>query len=200
MATGFWNPFGSCRDIFGRLWVVDNDPDASPPCRLIHVVEGGDYGYQFRYGRSGRHVFQAWNGELPGTLPYAAGTGESPCEVVAYESDGLPKEYRGSLLVPAWADHRVERYVVKPNGASFTAERKAFVQGGKEFRPSGLTVAPTGRCSSPTGCRRATSCTARGRCGTSGRRTEAAAAADGPEDSGLQLRPQDARGGGRGRW
>lgn len=144
VATGFWNPFGSCRDIFGRLWVVDNDPDASPPCRLVHVVEGGDYGYQFRYGRSGRHVFQAWNGELPGTLPYAAGTGESPCEVVAYESDGLPKEYLGNLVVPTWADHRVERYVVKPNGASFTAERKAFVQGGKEFRPSGLTVAPDG--------------------------------------------------------
>lgn len=144
VATGFWNPFGSCRDIFGRLWVVDNDPDASPPCRLIHVVESGDYGYQFRYGRSGRHVFQAWNGELPGTLPYAAGTGESPCEVVAYESDGLPREYLGNLLVPTWADHRVERYVVKPNGASFTAERKAFVQGGKEFRPSGLTVAPDG--------------------------------------------------------
>jgi putative membrane-bound dehydrogenase-like protein len=144
IATGFWNPFGSCRDIFGRLWVVDNDPDESPPCRLVHVVEGGDYGFQFRYGRAGRHVFQAWNGELPGTLPYAAGTGESPCEVIAYESDGLPDEYLHNLLVPAWADHRVERYVVKPNGASFTAERKAFVQGGKEFRPSGMAVAPDG--------------------------------------------------------
>jgi putative membrane-bound dehydrogenase-like protein len=144
IATGFWNPFGSGRDIFGRLWVVDNDPDESPPCRLVHVVEGGDYGFQFRYGRQGRHVFQAWNGELPGTLPYAAGTGESPTEVIAYESDGLPDEYRHSLLVPVWADHRVERYVVKPNGASFTAERKPFVQGGREFRPSGMAVAPDG--------------------------------------------------------
>jgi putative membrane-bound dehydrogenase-like protein len=144
VATGFWNPFGSGRDLYGRLWVVDNDPDASPPCRLVHVVEGGDYGFQFRYGRAGRHVFQAWNGELPGTLPYAAGTGESPCEVIAYESDGLPDEYLHNLLVPAWADHRVERYVVKPNGASFTAERRAFVQGGKEFRPSGMAIAPDG--------------------------------------------------------
>jgi putative membrane-bound dehydrogenase-like protein len=144
VATGFWNPFGSGRDIFGRLFVVDNDPDASPPCRLLHVVEGGDYGYQFRYGRAGRHPFQAWNGELPGTLPMVAGTGESPCEVISYESDGLPDEYRGELLVPAWADHRLERYTLKPNGASFTAERKPFVQGGKEFYPSGLTVAPDG--------------------------------------------------------
>jgi putative membrane-bound dehydrogenase-like protein len=144
VATGFWNPFGSCRDVFGRLFVVDNDPDSSPPCRLVHVVEGGDYGFQFRYGRSGRHVFQAWNGELPGTLPYVAGTGESPCEVIAYESDGLPAEYRGNLLVPAWADHRVERYVLKPRGASFGADRKPFIQGGRNFYPSGLSVAPDG--------------------------------------------------------
>jgi putative membrane-bound dehydrogenase-like protein len=144
VATGFWNPFGSCRDIYGRLFMVDNDPDASPPCRLVHVVEGGDYGFQFRYGRAGRHPFQAWNGELPGTLPYVAGTGESPCEVISYESDGLPDEYRGELLVPAWADHRVERYTLKPKGASFTAERKQFIQGGNNFYPSGLTVAPDG--------------------------------------------------------
>ncbi|QJW99408.1 PVC-type heme-binding CxxCH protein [Frigoriglobus tundricola] len=144
VATGFWNPFGSCRDIFGRLFVVDNDPDASPPCRLLDVVEGGDYGFQFRYGRAGRHPFQAWNGELPGTLPFVAGTGESPCEVISYESDGLPDEYRGELLVPAWADHRIERYTLKPNGASFRGERKPFIQGGKDFYPSGLTVAPNG--------------------------------------------------------
>lgn len=144
VATGFWNPFGSCRDIYGRLFVVDNDPDASPPCRLLHVVEGADFGFQFRYGRAGRHPFQAWNGELPGTLPYAAGTGESPCEVVAYESDGLPAEYRGHLLVPVWADHRVERYVPRQNGAGVAADRKPFVTGGREFRPSGLAVAPDG--------------------------------------------------------
>jgi putative heme-binding domain-containing protein len=46
--------------------------------------------------------------------------------------------------VPAWADHRVERYTLKPKGASFTAERKPFIQGGKDFYPSGLAVAPDG--------------------------------------------------------
>ncbi len=144
VATGFWNPFGTCRDIFGRLFVVDNDPDSSPPCRLLHAVEDGNYGFQFRYGRSGRHPFQAWNGELPGTLPFAAGTGESPCEVVCYESDGLPAEYRGDLLVPAWADHRVERYTPRAKGATVVAERKPFVQGGPAFHPSGLATAPDG--------------------------------------------------------
>jgi putative membrane-bound dehydrogenase-like protein len=144
VATGFWNPFGTCRDIFGRLFAVDNDPDAMPPCRMLHVIEGGDYGYQFRYGRSGRHVFQAWNGELPGTLPYVTGTGEAPCKILSYESDGLPAEYLGNLLVASWADHRIERYVLKERGSSFTAERQPFVQGGKDFRPVGIAVAPDG--------------------------------------------------------
>jgi putative membrane-bound dehydrogenase-like protein len=144
VATGFWNPFGVCRDIFGRVFAVDNDPDAMPPCRLVHVVEGGDYGFQFRYGRSGRHPFQSWDGQLPGTLPMVCGTGEAPCEVLSYESDGLPREYVGDLLVTSWADHRVERYQLKEHGASLAAERKPFVQGGENFRPVGLAVAPDG--------------------------------------------------------
>ena len=144
VATGFWNPFGIGRDSFGRVFIVDNDPDASPPCRLVQLVEGGDYGYQFRYGRSGRHPFQAWNGELPGTLPYISGTGEAPCEVLCYESDGLPREYFGSWLVPAWADHRLEQYILRREGAGYRAERHIVVQGNQDFFPSGLTVAPDG--------------------------------------------------------
>ena len=144
VATGFWNPFGNCRDIFGRVFTIDNDPDSRPPCRMLHLQEGADYGFQFRYGRSGRHPFQAWNGELPGTLPMMTGVGESPCEIVSYESDGLPTEYLGELLVTAWADHRVERYSPRRRGASWGADRKPFLQGGKDFRPVGLAVAPDG--------------------------------------------------------
>lgn len=143
-ATGFWNPFGVSVDSLGRVFAVDNDPDSMPPCRLLHIVEGGDYGYQFRYGRSGRHPFQSWNGQLPGTLPMVCGTGEAPCEVMCYESNGLPAEYFGQYLVTAWADHRLERYEVKEHGASYRAETKILVQGGSRFRPTGLAVAPDG--------------------------------------------------------
>ena len=64
--------------------------------------------------------------------------------MLSYESDGLPTEYLGSLLVTSWADHRIERYVLKERGSSFTSERLPFVQGGKDFRPVGLAVAPDG--------------------------------------------------------
>ena len=144
VAGGFWNPFGQCVDSFGNLFAVDNDPDSSPPCRLIHVVDGGDYGYQFRFGRSGKHPLQTWNGTLPGTLPMVAGTGEAPCEVICYEDRGLPAEYRGDLLVASWGDHRIERFRLTPSGAGFTAERSIVVQGDANFWPVGIAVAKDG--------------------------------------------------------
>jgi putative membrane-bound dehydrogenase-like protein len=144
LATGFWNPFHATFDAFGRLFAVDNDPDSRPPCRLLHIVEGGDYGYRFRNGRKGLHPFTAWNGELPGTLGMVAGTGEAPCGVVAYESDNLPADYRGTLLVTSWGDHRIEQYRLEPSGASFRARMTPIVTGGDDFRPVGISVAPGG--------------------------------------------------------
>ena len=90
------------------------------------------------------HPFTAWNGELPGTLPMVAGTGEAPCGVLAYESDNLPEEYRGDLLVTSWGDHRLERYRLKPRGASFSAEMTPVLRGDENFRPVGLALAPDG--------------------------------------------------------
>ena len=122
-------------DAFGRLFAVDNDPDSLPPCRLLHIVEGGDYGYRFRNGRKGLHPFTAWNGELPGTLPMVAGTGEAPSGIVAYESDNLPDEYRGDLLVTSWGDHRIERYHLEPRGASFRSADAAGHRRRRELPP-----------------------------------------------------------------
>jgi len=144
VATGFWNPFHVAFDAFGRLFAVDNDPDSRPPCRLLHIVDGGDYGYRFRNGRKGLHPFTAWNGELPGTLGMVAGTGEAPSGVISYESDNLPAEYRGTLLVTSWGDHRVEQFRPEPYGATFRAAMKPVVAGGDDFRPVGIAAAPDG--------------------------------------------------------
>lgn len=144
LATGFWNPFHVCVDAFDRLFAVDNDPDSRPPCRLLHIVPGGDYGYRLRNGRKGIHPFTAWNGELPGTLPMTAGTGEAPSGVLAYESDQLPQEYRGTLLVTSWGDHRIDRFRLQPRGASFRASAEAIISGGEKFRPVGIALAPDG--------------------------------------------------------
>ena len=62
-ATGFWNPFDLKFDRNGRLLLVDNDPDARGPNRLVHVVQGGDYGYKSVYGGSGESSLSrlGWN-------------------------------------------------------------------------------------------------------------------------------------------
>ena len=144
VATGYWNPFHLAFDAFGNLFTVDNDPDGRPPCRLLDVVPGGDHGYRYRYGRGGQHPFSAWNGGLPDTLPMLAGTGEAPSGVLAYESDGLPPEYRGALLVTSWGDHFIERYALAPAGASFASQREIIVRGDENFRPVGIATAPDG--------------------------------------------------------
>jgi putative membrane-bound dehydrogenase-like protein len=143
-ATGFWNPHASCVDAFGRMFTVDNDPDDRPPCRLLHIIPGGDHGYRFRNGRRGIHPFTAWDGELPGTLPMMCGTGEAPSGIIAYESDTFPEEYCGSLLASSWGDHRIDRFRPTPKGTSFTAKLEPIIVGGENFRPVGVALAPDG--------------------------------------------------------
>jgi putative membrane-bound dehydrogenase-like protein len=144
VATGFWNTFGLGVDAFGRLFAVDNDPDSRGPCRLLHIIPGGDYGYRYRNGRKGLHPFTAWDGELPGTLPMVAGTGEAPCAVVPYEAGGLPGDYRGDLLVTSWGDHTIERFRLEAAGASLRARGRAVVRGGEDFRPVAMAAGPDG--------------------------------------------------------
>ncbi len=144
IATGVWNPFHLTFDSLGRLFLVDNDPDSRPPCRLLHVVEGGDYGFKFRNGRKGLHPFTSWNGELPGTLPMVSGTGEAPSGMVSYEHAAFPAEYQGTLLATSWGDHLIQRFTLAAKGASFTAKAETIVKGGENFRPVGLALAPDG--------------------------------------------------------
>ncbi len=139
-ATGFWNPFHLCFDTYGRMFLGDNDPGNRPPCRFLAIVEGGDYGYR----RHTLEPFIAVNGEVPGTLPMTSSTGESPTGIIAYESNNLPAEYRGDLLVTTWGEHRIDRYHLLPAGASFHTESQAVIAGSENFRPAGIAVAPDG--------------------------------------------------------
>lgn len=144
LATGFWNPFHLCLDTYGRIFTVDNDPDWRPPCRLLHVVPDGDYGYRYDLGRRGIHPLTSWFGELPGTLGMVAGTAEAPSAVLSYDSDNLPTDYRHDLITTSWSVHALERFRLKRVGASFKSLPETIVRGGEEFRPVGLALAPDG--------------------------------------------------------
>ncbi len=143
-ATGLWNAFALSIDGAGRLFAADNDPDSRPPCRLLHVVPGADFGYEFQYGRSGLHPFVCWNGERPGTLPMMAGTGEAPSAILDARLAKLGPQRGAGFLVTEWGDSALSWYRLQPRGASFAATREIVVQGDPSFRPACLAAAPDG--------------------------------------------------------
>ena len=148
VAWGFWNPFSTTFDRQGRLLAIDNDPDHRGPNRLLHIVMGGDYGYKRTYGRYGLHPYQAWEGEIPGTLPMIHGIGEAPTAVIEANRAALPPEYRDTIIGATWGEHNLSLYRPQPAGASITASREILLKGlGHDekispFRPSGLSVSP----------------------------------------------------------
>ncbi|MDF1739805.1 MAG: c-type cytochrome [Verrucomicrobiales bacterium] len=127
VAEGLWNPFGVTVRADGEIFAAENDPGENPPCKLLHIVEGGDYGYRRKYGGASPHPFVWWNGEMRGTLPMIHPSGEAPCGV-------LPLG-RG-LLVPSWGDHRIDFFPLTPQGASFTAGQVTLAKGSRYFRPT----------------------------------------------------------------
>ena len=133
-ATGFWNPFDMTFDNYGRLMVADNDPDSRGPNRLVHVVEGGDYGYKSIFGGSGIHPYSAWNGELPGTLPYAVALGEAPSGLLNASLAGLPKDYANQMLCTIWEESTIVRINMQEEGASVTGDAEVIIAGGEDFR------------------------------------------------------------------
>ena len=127
LSTGHWNAFGMTFDLAGNLFSTDNDPSGNPPNRLLHIVKGADFGYERRYGRSGRHPLVTWTGEFPGTLGMVTGLGEASCGIIPFGSN--------QLLVASWADNRVYLHSLEPRGSSFSAPRELFLSGTTSFRP-----------------------------------------------------------------
>ena len=135
IARGFWNPFGLMVRADGEIFAAENDPGSRPPCRLLHVVEGADYGFQWVYGSAPVHPFVAWNGELRGTLGMVHSSGEGPCAVV---------ELGGGVLIPSWSDHSIDYFPLTRKGAGYTSERIPLVKGSDFFRPVCMAQGPDG--------------------------------------------------------
>ncbi len=135
IARGFWNPFGLLVRKDGEIFAAENDPGSRPPCRLLNVVEGADYGFQWVYGSAPVHPFVAWNGELRGTLGMVHPSGEGPCAVV---------ELGGGLIIPSWSDHSIDYFPLTRKGAGYTSERIPLVKGSDFFRPTCMVAAGNG--------------------------------------------------------
>lgn len=135
IARGFWNPFGLHVRPDGEIFAAENDPGSRPPCRLLQVVEGADYGFQWVYGSAPVHPFVAWNGELRGTLGMVHPCGEGPCAV---------QSLGGGVLIPSWSNHCVDFFPLHRQGAGYRSERIELLRGSDFFRPTCMARAPDG--------------------------------------------------------
>lgn len=140
VATGFWNPFDIKFTNEGRLLLVDNDPDSRGPNRLVDVTFGGNYGYESLYGGSGIHPFLAWNGELPGTLPYAAGLGEAPSGLIDASFTSFPPEYKGNIISTIWEENNLVRIPLHITLSTVTGVPEIILQGDSTFHPVALAT------------------------------------------------------------
>jgi hypothetical protein len=158
VAWGFWNPFSMTFDRHGRLIAVDNDPDHRGPNRLLHIVPGGDYGFKKTYGRYGLHPLQAWDGELPGTLPMIDGIGEAPTAVIDANRAALPPDYRDTLNGATWSEHNLTLYRPSEAGASlkpmksFCKDWVTMRRNPHFARPAWRSARWTAQSMSPIGC------------------------------------------------
>lgn len=135
--TGHWNAFGMAYDLEGNLFSTDNDPNATPPNRLLHIIPGADYGYEYRYGRSGQHPLVCWFGENPGTLGMIGALGEAACGVIAHGPS--------QLLSASWTDNRIDLHALKKKGASYVVTREPFLSGPDDFRPVHFSYSADGK-------------------------------------------------------
>lgn len=125
--TGLRNPQELAFDDYGNLWTVDNDTAGADPCRVLHLVEGGDYGwrasYQHMKGFGPWVSEEMWRGGLDGILPPAGTVSQGPAGLAFYPGTGLTPQLVGKF-VHADFPGGIWAYSVKPRGASFELAEK----------------------------------------------------------------------------
>ena len=154
-ALGFRNPF---RDVvvddYGNIFHADNDNEDGSKfqgCRLVHVLEGADYGWRLADGVSccipdfeRGSVF----GEKPGRMPVLLKTGRgSPAGLAILASDRFPRAVQGLLLWPDVVRKSVRAFRVARKGSTFeVVEQTTFLESTRDglFRPCQALVGPDG--------------------------------------------------------
>jgi len=124
---GLRNPQELAFDDEGNLWTVDNDTAGADPCRVLHLVEGGDYGWRTSYQHMegfGPWVKEAlWKGGTDGILPPAGTVSQGPSGLAFYPGTGFGAQLKGRFLHCDFPGG-VWSFSVKPRGASFELDAK----------------------------------------------------------------------------
>jgi putative heme-binding domain-containing protein len=127
-ALGFRNQFDLSFDQNGELFTYDSDMEwdqGSPwymPTRINHVVDAGDYGWRSGAGR--------WPAYYADSLPAALDIGPgSPTGTVFGTGAKFPARYQLALYGADWTYGTLYAIHLKPDGATFRAEKEEFIAG-----------------------------------------------------------------------
>jgi putative heme-binding domain-containing protein len=119
------------------LFVYDNDDHTKAwKVKLLHVVEGGYYGFPWDFKPSRPYTLGAVH-EFPGGAP----TG-----VLAYTEDALPPEDEDALILCDWGNRTVQRARLTRDGATYRLKpiEDLIPAGPSDFRPVGIALSPDG--------------------------------------------------------
>ena len=153
-ARGFRNPYRNVAfDENYNIFHVDNDQEDGSKftgVRLMHVLEGSDFGWRLYPGAvccvTDFARGAVW-GEKPGKVPSMLKTGRgSPAGLLIYNGTAFPEAIRGLLIYPDVFRKTVRAYRVKPRGSSFEIVEQLELMKSDNglFRPCETIVGPDG--------------------------------------------------------
>lgn len=128
ISAGYRNPFDMAFNEDGELFAYDADMEwdiGMPwyrPTRICHVTSGSEYGWRTGSGK--------WPAYYPDALPAVHNLEQgSPTAVLSGAELDFPGSYKNGIFVMDWSFGTLYFANLKPNGSSYTAERKEFLSG-----------------------------------------------------------------------
>lgn len=166
-SVGYKNPYREVTfDVLGNAFHIDNGRKTGAVvtgCRLIHVVEDGDFGVRTtpiapapppdkpkdpaseKNEKNDKEVVKPiWVfGKLPPMLDVGRGAAAG---LLCYNETRLPEAHRGLLYFPDLANKRIAAFKVEPKGASFEVVEAFDLVKAEDplFRPCQAVVGPDG--------------------------------------------------------
>lgn len=126
--VGLRNPQELAFDDDGNLWTVDNDTAGADPCRVLHLVEDGDYGWRASYqhmdGFGPWVQEELWKGTQDNVLPPAGTVSQGPSGLAFYPGTGFGTALANTFLHCDFPGG-IWSYTVRPRGASFEVASKS---------------------------------------------------------------------------
>ncbi len=142
VAGGLRNPYDLAVNSYGELFTYDADMEwdvGTPwyrPTRIQHVTAGAEFGWRSGWAKWPDYYLDA----LPAVVDMGAG---SPTGVEFYDHVFFPVRYQGAMFAADWAQGRINVIRFTPQGASYEATSKLFLQG-TPANITDLSVGPDG--------------------------------------------------------